>query len=126
MWPFFNLQDKIVDPVSIPLLNTCLLLSSGVTVTAFHLDLVVNSDISSLNLGSTILLGAVFLVLQLNEYAESSFSFRRGVYGSSFFILTGFHGMHVIIGVILLSVSFLRSFNHTISKIQHVGIEARI
>ena len=88
---------------SVPLLNTVILLSSGVTVTWSHHSLVNNNFISGLvSLTFTVLLGAYFLYLQYLEYRETSFRIADGIYGTTFFISTGFHGMHVIVGTTFL------------------------
>lgn len=125
-WPPYELQEIVVDPVGVPLLNTLLLVSSGVTITRFHADLITKDEINPINLIRTIFLGVLFLYCQILEYGERRFSFKRGSYGRAFFILTGFHGLHVTIGVVLLSVSLLRYLSQTLSILEHVGIEASI
>lgn len=74
-----------------------------------------------LPLGVTLLLGSVFLIVQISEYASASFSIADGVYGSVFFLLTGFHGFHVLVGCVMLAFSFVRA--HSFSKRSHVGFE---
>ncbi len=74
----------------------------------------------------TILLGLFFTYLQALEYIEAPFTIADSVYGSTFFVATGFHGLHVIIGTIFLLVSFLRVINHHFSKHHHNGFEAAI
>jgi heme/copper-type cytochrome/quinol oxidase subunit 3 len=94
---------EILDPYGIPLLNTVLLLSSGVTVTWGHHSLVSGEYNDATNrLLLSIILGLVFLYCQYVEYRNASFSISDGVYGSSFFSLTGFHGFHVTVGTIRL------------------------
>ena len=70
------------------------------------------------------ILGVYFTCLQGLEYYEASFSFRDGVYGSTFFIATGFHGLHVIIGTLFLLVCLVRHLNKEFSKTHHFGFEA--
>lgn len=92
---------EILDPYGIPLLNTVLLLSSGVTVTWGHHSLVSgNYNDTSNRLLLSIILGVVFLYCQYVEYRNASFSISDGVYGSTFFALTGFHGFHVTVGTV--------------------------
>lgn len=74
-----------------------------------------------LPLFTTLLLGCVFLVVQISEYASASFSIADGVYGSVFFLLTGFHGFHVLVGCVMLAFSFGRA--HSFSKERHVRFE---
>lgn len=102
-----------------PLLNTVILLSSGVTVTWSHHALTNNLYLNSLcSLLFTILLGFYFLFIQYIEYIERAFSICDGVYGRTFFISTGFHGAHVIVGTSMLVYTFLNmllsklTFNH--------------
>lgn len=104
---------------SVPLLNTLILLSSGVTVTWAHHSLVNNLYLGSiLPLGLTVALGGYFLVMQYDEYASTAFSMADGAYGSTFFISTGFHGVHVLVGTIMLLYSCVNmwlgklTFNH--------------
>nr|AFU50207.1 cytochrome c oxidase subunit III [Imatidium capense] len=113
------------NPLEIPLLNTIILLSSGLTVTWAHHSLMENNFYQSLNsLILTVLLGLYFTILQAYEYSEAPFSISDSVYGASFFMATGFHGLHVIIGTLFLTICLLRhSLNH-FSMIHHFGFEA--
>jgi heme/copper-type cytochrome/quinol oxidase subunit 3 len=100
---FPPIRIEILDPYGIPLLNTVLLLSSGVTVTWGHHSLVSGEYNDATNrLLLSIILGLVFLYCQYVEYGNASFSISDGVYRSSFFSLTGFHGFHVTVGTIRL------------------------
>nr|YP_010838220.1 cytochrome c oxidase subunit III [Sternocampsus coriaceus]WGF20847.1 cytochrome c oxidase subunit III [Sternocampsus coriaceus] len=123
LWPPKGIQT--FNPIQIPLLNTLILISSGITVTWAHHSLMENDYKQSIySLGLTILLGLYFTMLQGYEYFESMFCIADSVYGSAFFMATGFHGLHVIIGTIFLSVCFFRHlFNH-FSPIHHFGFEA--
>jgi len=115
IWPPLSIQP--FNPMRIPLLNTILLLSSGVTVTwAHHEMLKDNFKKSRLALLATILLGVVFSTFQAFEYIEAPFCISDSSFGSCFFIATGFHGLHVIIGSIFLAVSLQR-----FKKIINVG-----
>lgn len=71
----------------------------------------------------TIILGFIFTVLQLKEYMDAPFTIADGVYGSVFFVTTGFHGLHVIIGTVFLSVSLYRVMNEHYSTTHHLGFE---
>jgi len=124
-WPPYGFKNVVIDPFSIPLLKTVVLLSSGARVTWAHHSLV-NQDYDNalIGLGITVFLGCYFLFLQGNEYFLSPFSLKSTVYGTVFFMLTGFHGFHVTIGTILLIVCFFRHFLVHFSNIQHVGFEA--
>nr|YP_010463767.1 cytochrome c oxidase subunit III [Lophogaster typicus]UUL70716.1 cytochrome c oxidase subunit III [Lophogaster typicus] len=109
----------------IPLLNTVILLSSGVTVTwAHHSILESKYNESILSLGLTVLLGIYFTMLQAMEYIEAPFCISDSVYGSTFFVATGFHGLHVIIGTIFLLVCLIRLFFFHMSSDHHFGFEA--
>lgn len=124
-WPPHGFDKIVIDPFSVPLLNTVLLLSSGATITWCHHSIVnQNSEDAILSLGLTILLGIYFLVTQGNEYYRRLFSFNSRIYGNVFFLLTGFHGLHVTIGVICLSICLLRLVNIHYNSRYHVGFEA--
>ena len=93
-----------------PLLNTVILLSSGIRVTwAHHSLLMGNYSQTKTGLLITIILGVYFSLLQMLEYFEASFTFADSIYGSTFFIATGFHGLHVIIGTLFLFVILLKN-----------------
>nr|AXS66025.1 cytochrome c oxidase subunit 3 [Cobelura sp. KM-2017] len=123
MWPPQSIQT--FNPIEIPLLNTLILLTSGLTVTWAHHSLMENNYSQTLHgLFFTVLLGFYFTLLQGYEYLEAPFSIADSIYGSSFFMATGFHGLHVIIGSIFLLICLIRhSFNH-FSSIHHFGFEA--
>ena len=113
----------------VPLLNTLILLSSGVTITIAHHALRAGNRKQLLIwLGATILLGASFLWFQAHEYIEAytklNLTLGSGVYGSTFFMLTGFHGMHVTLGAIMLSVIWLRCASGHFTKDHHFAFEA--
>ena len=113
----------------VPLLNTLILLSSGVTITIAHHALRAGNRKQLLIwLGATILLGASFLWFQAHEYIEAytklNLTLGTGVYGSTFFMLTGFHGMHVTLGAIMLTVIWLRCASGHFTKDHHFAFEA--
>lgn len=122
-WP-----PKGITPLSVysvPLLNTVILLSSGITVTWAHHSLIDNLFTSSvIALLTTVLLGAYFLVMQYAEYVETSFSMADGVYGSTFFIATGFHGIHVFIGTSFLFYVFINLIQGKLLYNHHFSFEA--
>lgn len=122
-WP-----PKGIAPLSVysvPLLNTVILLSSGITVTWAHHSLIDNLFTSSvIALLTTVLLGAYFLVMQYAEYVETSFSMADGVYGSTFFIATGFHGIHVFIGTSFLFYVFINLIQGKLLYNHHFSFEA--
>ena len=109
----------------LPFLNTLILLLSGVTVTWAHHALIAgNRKNLILGLGITIALGIAFTTLQAVEYAHAGFTFSGGIYGSTFFMATGFHGFHVIVGTIFLTVCFFRARAGHFKPDHHFGFEA--
>lgn len=113
------------DPWTIPFLNTLILLASGVTVTyAHHALLKDNRRGLIIGLVLTVLLGLIFTGFQAYEYMEAAFSYAGHIYGSTFFMATGFHGAHVIIGTIFLFVCLLRALKGHFTPKQHFGFEA--
>lgn len=115
------------DPYTIPFLNTSILLASRITVTWTHHSLLSKDLISSLlRLVSTIILGLYFTLIQATEYLEASFSISDSSYGRVFFLATGFHGLHVIIGSLFLLSSLIRISIAHISPSHHFGLEASI
>lgn len=104
-WPPLGIES--INAFELPLLNTVLLLSSGVTVTYAHHSLIQGNRKGSLDgLVLTLVLAVLFTALQVMEYLESSFTISDGIYGSCFYFATGFHGLHVIIGTAFLAVGF--------------------
>ena len=113
------------NPWEVPLLNTLILLRSGVTITWAHHALTENKINRSLkSLAITITLGVYFSMLQYEEYVESSFSMSDGVFGRTFFIATGFHGIHVLIGSRFLIICFIRIILGNFRWEHHFGFEA--
>jgi cytochrome c oxidase subunit III len=113
------------DPWGLPLVNTLILLLSGCTVTWAHHALLKN-DRRGLVLGLllTVILGAIFTVLQAVEYSHAGFSYAGHSYGATFFMATGFHGAHVIMGTIFLAVCLVRAMRGAFTPQQHFGFEA--
>nr|YP_010952936.1 cytochrome c oxidase subunit III [Empoascanara alami]YP_010952975.1 cytochrome c oxidase subunit III [Empoascanara hongkongica]WMQ52379.1 cytochrome c oxidase subunit 3 [Empoascanara alami]WMQ52418.1 cytochrome c oxidase subunit 3 [Empoascanara hongkongica] len=113
------------NPMNVPMLNTMILLSSGITITWAHNSLV-NKNYTQMIQSTilTVILGVYFSILQLYEYIESPFCISDSVYGSTFFVATGFHGLHVIIGTMFIVVSLSRMLKLHMSKKHHVGFEA--
>lgn len=108
-----------------PLLNTIVLVSSGVSVTwAHHALMSGNYTQTFQGLTITVILGVYFTMLQGLEYYEASFTFADRVYGSTFFIATGFHGLHVLVGTIFLLVTLFRHILGEFSATHHFGFEA--
>ena len=109
VWPPKGIET--FDPWHLPLLNTLLLLTSGTTVTWAHHALLEN-DRQGLKYGLilTILLGATFTCVQAFEYSHAAFSFAGNIYGATFFMATGFHGFHVLVGTIFLIVCLVRAY----------------
>ena len=113
------------NPWQVPFLNTIILLLSGATITwAHHAIIGGNREDALFALESTVGLAIAFTGLQVYEYIESPFSISDGIYGSTFFMATGFHGFHVIIGTIIIMVMSLRLYYHHFTKEHHFGFEA--
>nr|UNQ32425.1 cytochrome c oxidase subunit III [Hoplodactylus duvaucelii]UNQ32438.1 cytochrome c oxidase subunit III [Hoplodactylus duvaucelii]UNQ32568.1 cytochrome c oxidase subunit III [Hoplodactylus duvaucelii]UNQ32581.1 cytochrome c oxidase subunit III [Hoplodactylus duvaucelii] len=114
-----------LDPFEVPLLNTAVLLASGVTVTWTHHAIMTGNRVGAMQaLTLTILLGLYFTILQAMEYFEAPFTISDGAYGSTFFVATGFHGLHVIIGTSFLLICLFRQLQHHFTTQHHFGFEA--
>jgi len=124
VWPPVGIVA--INPLDVPLLNTTVLLSRGVSITWAHMALIENKWIEALlSLIVTVGLGIYFTVLQAIEYVMSSFSMADSVYGSTFFVATGFHGLHVIIGTTFIAVILYRHLLFHFTAGHHFGFEAR-
>nr|ALQ78831.1 cytochrome c oxidase subunit 3 [Glycera tesselata] len=122
-WPPTGIS--VLNPFAIPLLNTAVLLASGVTVTWAHHSLMEGSRWEAVQaLILTVTLGVYFTFLQAGEYWEAPFSIADSVYGTTFFVATGFHGLHVLIGSTFLFICLYRTFNYHMSSGHHFGFEA--
>ena len=141
IWPGFSAGWPTNGPAEIggdfqtipawglPLVNTLILLSSGVTITIAHHALKAGHRGKLLFwLGATVLLGALFLFYQAEEYIhayqELNLTLGSGIYGSTFFMLTGFHGAHVTLGTLMLAIMWLRCARGHFTKDQHFAFEA--
>jgi len=123
VWPPSGIRT--LNPFQIPILNTIILLSSGITVTWFHHSLIFNA-LDHIRIFFTISLGAYFTFLQWWEYNETLYSIADSVYGRVFFLATGFHGLHVLIGTIFLAWQWIRVRFSLFNSHSHVGFEASI
>lgn len=123
VWPPYGIYS--FNPFQVPLLNTMVLLSSGVTITWCH-QLIINNNImlAKTSLILTWILGVYFLILQGFEYYIASFRISDSVFGSAFFIATGFHGFHVIVGTLFLIIIWIRIICNHFSYSHHFGFEA--
>jgi len=122
-WPPTGIHP--LNPFAIPLLNTAVLLASGVTVTWAHHRLTEGNRQNAIQaLTLTVALGIYFTNLQANEYWDTTFTIADRIYGSTFFVATGFHGLHVLIGSTFLLVCLARTISHHFSKSHHFGFEA--
>ncbi|CDP51608.1 cytochrome c oxidase subunit 3 [Paradevosia shaoguanensis] len=121
-WPPTGVE--LFNPWHLPLFNTIILLTSGTTVTWAHHALLHN-DRRGLKIGLalTVALGLLFTVVQAIEYTHAGFTFAGNYYGATFFMATGFHGFHVIIGTIFLAVCLIRALRGDMSPKHHLGFE---
>ena len=124
VWPPAGIE--VFDPWHLPLINTLILLCSGAAATwAHHAIAHENNRKDMINgLALAVALGAVFTFFQAYEYSHAAFGFAGNIYGASFFMATGFHGAHVIIGTIFLLVCMFRAMKGHFTPEQHVGFEA--
>ena len=136
-WPLLQNPDvsKFIAPKSVmetwqlPALNTLILLTSGVTVTIAHWGILKNRHLQALiGQGFTILLGLCFLTMQAHEYTiaylEKGLTLGSGIYGTTFFMLTGFHALHVSLGTLMLIVIFFRICKRHFNPHNHFAFEA--
>ena len=123
-WPPQGIET--FDPWHLPLINTLILLCSGAAATWAHHALVHENNRKDMRNGLilAIVLGVFFTVLQAYEYSHAAFGFSGNIYGANFFMATGFHGAHVIIGTIFLFVCLLRLQAGQFTPTKHVGFEA--
>lgn len=122
-WPPKGIHT--VDPFDLPFLMTMILLLSGCTVTWAHAALLQNNRRDVIRgLALTVGLGVLFSSLQAYEYVHAHFGFKETVYASAFYMATGFHGFHVIIGTIFLAVNLWRAQKNQFLLDDHFGFEA--
>lgn len=122
-------EYEVMGPFGLPLINTAILLTSSVTITIAHHAIQEGKRLPLyIFLAATFLLGYVFVFLQAEEYIhayqEMNLKMTSGIYGSTFFMLTGFHGMHVTIGAIMLTVIWFRAIRGHFTPRDHFGFEA--
>jgi cytochrome c oxidase subunit 3 len=116
---------KPLDPFHFPLLMTMILLLSGTTVTWAHHEIIEGHDTPVIQgLLATVLLGMSFTAIQAFEYSHAAFAFNGGIFPSVFFMATGFHGFHVIVGTIFLVICLGRAAKHQFTPRSHFGFEA--
>jgi cytochrome c oxidase subunit 3 len=124
-WPPMGIEA--INPFELPLLNTVILLSSGVTVTYAHHSVIQGNRRGALyGLVVTVLLALIFTAFQGVEYSVSSFTISDGAFGSCFYFGTGFHGLHVIIGTAFLAVGLWRVLAYHSTENHHLGLESGI
>lgn len=123
IWPPKGIN--VFDPIEVPLLNTLILLCSGATVTYAHHAITCGNKVEAVfGLVLTVVLAVIFTGFQAFEYVSADFTISDGIYGSTFYMATGFHGFHVAIGTIFLTVCLIRlSLNHFTVQ-HHFGFEA--
>ncbi|MEI7431301.1 MAG: cytochrome c oxidase subunit 3 [Betaproteobacteria bacterium] len=137
LWPGFTAAwptagpgavDTVITPVNawgIPAINTLILLTSGATVTWAHWGLQKGRQMQlKLGLALTVVLGIIFITLQIHEYGEAAFTIRDGIFGATFYMLTGFHGFHVILGTLMLIVILFRALAGHFTPGRHFAFEA--
>ncbi|MEO5804929.1 cytochrome c oxidase subunit 3 [Devosia sp.] len=122
LWPPTGVE--LFNPFHLPLFNTLILLTSGTTVTWAHHALL-EGDREGLKWGLvlTVALGLLFSFVQFTEYSEAGFSFSGAMYGATFFMATGFHGFHVLIGTIFLAICLIRALKGEMTPERHLGFE---
>lgn len=129
VWP---IQDGIFppagtvtfDPWDIPFMNTLILLLSGCTVTWAHYAILEKKQKDAVTaLWLTVILGISFTLMQAYEYMHAQFGFKDGIYSSTFYMATGFHGFHVIVGTIFLTVCLIRAKRGQFNIQHHLGFE---
>lgn len=125
VWPPAGVEP--IDPWVVPLLNAAILLSSGVSVTWAHHSIIKGAyDESIKALIITIALAAIFCGLMVGEYYFAEFTIADSVYGCSFYMLTGLHGLHMIVGIVFLVVGLVRNYFHHYSSLSCLGLELSI
>lgn len=122
VWPPRGIE--VLDPFGVPFLNTLILLTSGASVTWAHYAILLGAPKETQTaLIITVVLAAIFTGFQGFEYATASFTISDSVYGSCFYLLTGLHGAHVIVGTIFLGVCLVRSMYDQLRPDHHLGFE---
>ncbi|MEC9197418.1 MAG: cytochrome c oxidase subunit 3 [Pseudomonadota bacterium] len=124
VWPPEGIE--VFDPWHLPLINTLILLCSGAACTWAHHALVHENNRKDIKSGLllSVVLGVIFTVFQAYEYSHAAFGFAGNIYGANFFMATGFHGFHVIVGTIFLFICYLRTVRGHFTPENHIGFEA--
>lgn len=123
VWPPKGIHP--LDPFDYPYFNTLILLLSGTTLTWAHQALLTGHQKDVLKgIGATIILGLIFTSVQAYEYLHATFGFKEGIYPSTFYMATGFHGAHVMIGTLFLCVCWVRAYFGQFTPERHIGFEA--
>ncbi len=124
VWPPVGIET--FDPWHLPLINTLILLCSGAAATWAHHAIAHENNRKDLVNGLilSILLGALFTVFQIFEYSHAAFGFSGNIYGATFFMATGFHGFHVLVGTVFLAVCLARALKGHFTPEHHLGFEA--
>lgn len=122
VWPPAGIVE--FNPMELPFLNTLILLLSGCTVTWAHYAILHNDQKSTITaLTWTVILGVLFTACQAYEYSHAAFGFKDGIYASTFYMATGFHGFHVLVGTIFLAVCLMRAKKGHFTAEKHLGFE---
>lgn len=123
MWPPKGIN--VLNPWKIPFLNTLILLLSGCTITCAHHSIIANLRTQTIfGIFFTIILAVIFTSFQILEYSIANFKLSDGIYGSTFYIATGFHGFHVFIGTMILLICLIRMLRYQLTCQHHFGFEA--
>lgn len=123
VWPPEGIHP--LNPFNYPYFNTLVLLLSGTTITWAHYAIQGNHKKEVVRgIGFTILLGILFLLIQAYEYMHATFGFKEGIYSTTFYITTGFHGAHVLVGTCFLVVCWFLAYFNKFTSDRHIGLEA--
>ena len=123
VWPPTQI-DK-VRPFGVPLLNSAILLSRGASLTWAHMSILISLKTEShISLAMTVVLGVIFTALQIMEYSSSHFTLADSIYGGTFYIATGLHGLHVLIGTLFIVTIWIRQISGHFRVSHHFGFEA--
>nr|AZL93404.1 cytochrome c oxidase subunit 3 [Habroteleia persimilis] len=123
-WPPIFMKLMLINPYNLPMLNTIILISSGMFLTMAHFSLLKkNFLITNYMMLLTIIFGLIFSIIQIFEYYNSLFTLNMSNYGSMFFMMTGFHGLHVLIGTMFIIITYMRINKIHMSNIHHLSFE---
>ena len=122
MWPPQDIL--IIETWNVPLTNTAILLTSGIVLTIAHKQLTLGDNRAMPTLLLVVILGVIFTLFQADEYYKATYTLKDGIYPTCFYLLTGFHGAHVIIGTLFLFISYIRLCKGQFTKQRHFGFIA--